>query len=128
MWTVVESRLSSPWRCEARIRSNSGNEEITLIMPKLNWVIASVPGLAPTPPPLTYVDQEIIPSLLMTIPANAQPWEITMQHHIDAQGSTMVALNPRLYVECVFSVRRIQELYRCVDRYHDPTVLVEENN
>ena len=126
-WVVIESRMINFWCGEVVLKRtiagdadahqpDSSFERMVVNLPHLEWKIISMPGES-SPVDITYIDQDVPPSLHQNIPPNlddasfvlgARTW---MDPKAPPLGTDSVKLPPRKFVHLLHDCERIKELF-----------------
>ena len=81
-------------------------------MPQIGWKVISMPGLQENKPKMTYLEQEVPPSLNMRVPVSMTPSDLVMDDHKWSANKERTQVEPQDYVNWVNASQRIEQLIR----------------
>jgi len=128
-WVVVSSRLQDYWRCDMKLLRETFDGDAFSIskqyitFPLVGWNIVRLPN-EPKMPSLTYIDQQIRPSLRMTISCEWDDVSIVMdRRNSNAPKQRTSYLAPDRYHELVLVTHRMNDLFSHVKREMSANIL-----
>lgn len=109
-WVVTSSRMLDHWTSEINVTHNTDSEKTcTVTLPKIGWSVVLFPNAA-TKQPLTYLDQELRPSLRMKVSALATNDDLILDGCFRSDSAeNIINFSPRRHTEVMYRVRRMKE-------------------